>query len=425
MEFTHRVYNSVNQKPAWRVDKDGMLKCTASILQSGILNYSPKELKIIPDKLKNKATIKLYISPEAINNAETLSSIEGKNITLDHAWQVCGDTQKRIGNVSGSPKIVNAALVTDVLISNTNAKKGIMLAESDSNRLVELSGAYNSVVNWTSGFTPEGDPFDGSQNKINFNHIALLKVNEGRGGNNIRILNNGGNMADNNDGNTIIKPADATAANTASATTNANTTPTTTTTATPNTNTTSGGDGNGNGDGDAKQPDLKSLSSDMAAFVALKNQIADLLKQLAEKDGKLSVANDALTEARDTTAIQNKAVELIADKENAGKILNSRSIKDCSIDDLMGHSLKLKVMNAVRKVSGKDDLAEDVDQNFVNGMFIYAAEQVKSAISTPSTPSTASAVNISNSKIATPGDLGPADQLKRRYENRAAMIKGV
>lgn len=179
-----------SDKTPWRIDEDGFLRCTTSVLKSCVMNYSRDELKqVLPEYLRNKAVIRLYVPQDELTKDESLRTLEGKPIRVGHEWQVSGSVES-VGNIAGSPTYDEASslLIADILVSDPAIIKRITEASGDG-RLIDQSAAYLSDIDWVPGTAPNGEMYDGVQRNIRYNHVALLPKGQGRAGEDVRILN--------------------------------------------------------------------------------------------------------------------------------------------------------------------------------------------------------------------------------------------
>jgi hypothetical protein len=92
-----------------------------------------------------------------------------------------------VGHVSGAgavdpedPRFVRVAVV----VSDADAVGGVLAKEIGR----EVSAGYLADYDPTPGTTPEGEPYDGIQRRIRYNHLALLRAGQGRAGPDVRIL---------------------------------------------------------------------------------------------------------------------------------------------------------------------------------------------------------------------------------------------
>lgn len=132
-------------------------------------------------------------SEEVFNDA-SLSSFQGKPVTLDHVT-VSSDNAKEVvvGSISGKAEKVGNAVVAPIVVYDKNAIEKAMAGEAK-----ELSVGYQAFVDMTPGWGdpltgeyvlktdeiqvgPDGyEEFDGIQRDIRVNHLAM--VYRGRAG---------------------------------------------------------------------------------------------------------------------------------------------------------------------------------------------------------------------------------------------------
>ena len=186
-----QYYKSENSI-GWRIDNDGMLRCTTNVLKSCVMDYGKQELNNnVPNHLKNRDVLRLYVPPDELEKETAISSLEGKPVSVDHIWQKSGDVVS-VGNVAGTPYYDSSSgtLKADILITDKKAQERIT-KYGLKNKLIEQSAAYTNKIDWTSGISPDGTAYDGVQRDLNYNHIALLEKGKGRAGEDVRILNQG------------------------------------------------------------------------------------------------------------------------------------------------------------------------------------------------------------------------------------------
>lgn len=183
-----KLTHSLSSKREWKIDTDGFLRCNTIVLKSCVLDYLPSEMgSDLPEHLSNREFVKLYVPLDELIDEKSLSSLEGKPITLSHNWQIAGEIGS-VGNIAGAPICKNGYLFADILINDPQTVDRITKFE-DTSKLIEQSAGYECTVDWTPGVTPNGVQFDGIQRNIDYNHVALLRDGEGRAGADVRILN--------------------------------------------------------------------------------------------------------------------------------------------------------------------------------------------------------------------------------------------
>jgi hypothetical protein len=84
--------------------------------------------------------------------------------------------KKTIGVTSQEAKIQDDLLVTDIAFIKPTSIGGMS----------SLSPGYTCFIDWSSGTTPEGQPYDGIQREILYDHIAV--VDKGRQGDQVKLF---------------------------------------------------------------------------------------------------------------------------------------------------------------------------------------------------------------------------------------------
>jgi len=350
-----------NQSFKWREDDDGFLRCTTSVLKDCVMNYTQEELEgtNIPDALLGTDIIRLYAPEDELNNEESLKSLEGKPISLSHDWQSKGDVES-VGSVAGEPVYRDGYIYSDILINDPktiNRIKGL-----DSDRLIEQSAAYLMNIDWTPGITESGEPYDGIQRNIKYNHIMLLPYGEGRSGRDIRIINKtkvkGNNMSDYvymKIGNSKIRVFNEDVEKL-------------------------------EGEMDKKETDKKNtvpasnLEDSMKRVDELNGQMGTLSSERDELLGQLQQLKEQIEELTNVEVQGEKMQQALKDCSDAKGIMNKYGIDekedDTSINTLVGNSLKSYVVEKVRAKNSKPKLSDDQLKNkdFINGMFMSLKE---------------------------------------------------
>ena len=134
-----------------------------------------------------------YRPPEELSSAETIKSINGIPIHLEHHDDAGEpeDKQTRVGT-TGTDGAFNAPFLMNSLhIFDQDAINRI-----NDGSMKELSLAYTYIPEFKSGVTDDGEKYDFVQRQIRANHLAL--VENGRAGPSVKVSDSGKeiNMAD-------------------------------------------------------------------------------------------------------------------------------------------------------------------------------------------------------------------------------------
>ena len=183
----------------WRVDPDGLMRITASVLADGVYDYGLDEVDGAPAGVGHGGIVREFIPASGVS-PECLASLEGKQLTVStsdddaHAWrrpESASSDGLAVGAVAGVPRVVDGAIVCDFLVTDADAIAAIKAGE-----LAEVSAGYTANLDFTPGEF-EGVPYDAAQVDFVFNHVLLLPRGMGRLGDKARILNKSTNMGGN------------------------------------------------------------------------------------------------------------------------------------------------------------------------------------------------------------------------------------
>lgn len=335
----------------WRYDPDtGFLRCTAAILKTGVMTYLREEIEasMPPDTVGD--TVRIYVPPEALEEAASIASLEGVPACVGHIWQTAGNIQA-CGSVAGAPVIQGDKLVADILTTDQDAVRRIMLPETDPERLEEISSAGDWAIEWTPGTSPTGEAYDGVFVKIRYNHIALLPAGAGRAGAEVRIINQrevpkmeftrvklrGKTIRVVNEDVAAMEQVE-----------------------------------------NEMETEVKNavspeeLNAALEELQTLKAEVGDKNARIKELEGTIQSYKDQLEAALSDANIEEAAAEMAEEREEAVEIMNAAGVKpDFDVKKLRGHELRAKVVNSLRIANSKPALTEDEakDQSFVKGMY--------------------------------------------------------
>lgn len=122
--------------------------------------------------------------PEEVFQSDSLASLAGAPVTVGHPGKVGPDNYKThsVGHVGDDVAPYKDKFVrTQLRVQEDAAVKRV-----DAGELVELSCGYDCDLEWKPG-EYKGEKYDAIQRNIVYNHVALLPVNGGRAGNDVRI----------------------------------------------------------------------------------------------------------------------------------------------------------------------------------------------------------------------------------------------
>lgn len=136
-----------------------------------------KERGLQPDKI-----YLIYRPPEELSKKETINSLIGIPVMLEHEWVDPKEKPKQlVGSLGDSPVWKAPYLMNSMHITSEDAWKRI-----EDGSMKELSLGYTRDIVWKPGVTPEGEKYDGKMVNIRANHLAI--VAEGRAGPDVCVL---------------------------------------------------------------------------------------------------------------------------------------------------------------------------------------------------------------------------------------------
>jgi hypothetical protein len=157
--------------------RDGYLVALPRAGRTGIQIYKGSEL-MRPDL----GDVAVYRPPEEVFHADAMRSLANKPVTLAHPpVPVTPANWSRYAKGHSGEEIVR---------DGASVRVPLMLADAAAinafhDGVRELSIGYSTDLQWTPGFTQDGEPYDAVQTKIEANHIALVK--RARGGDRLRF----------------------------------------------------------------------------------------------------------------------------------------------------------------------------------------------------------------------------------------------
>ncbi|MEC5289394.1 MULTISPECIES: DUF2213 domain-containing protein [unclassified Aurantimonas] len=169
--------DAVTVSGATRRTADGFLVATAKSVRVGIQHYAGHECGVA-----DKATVRIYRSPEEVFSQDSLQSFSHSPVTIDHpSVPVTADNWKElaVGEVSTAAQMDGKWVSLPLILKDAKA-----IAALDSGKR-QLSAGYVCQLDMTPGTTPEGEAYDGRQVGIKINHLAL--VDKARAGDEARI----------------------------------------------------------------------------------------------------------------------------------------------------------------------------------------------------------------------------------------------
>lgn len=158
----------------------GML-VDATLAKVGVMDYLSTESHRPGEKPK-KPLVRRYNPPEAL--ASAVADVATAPVTYGHPARfvdVHSYQSLSKGHVVGTPVFENGHIKATLAINDAALIRAIELGECR-----EVSMGYQAYHDETPGTTPEGEQYDESRTKIEWNHIAIVPA--GRAGKTVRLM---------------------------------------------------------------------------------------------------------------------------------------------------------------------------------------------------------------------------------------------
>lgn len=150
------------------------MRVDAYLTRVGVLNYRRQDGSVVRE-LRH---------PDEVFSPESMASLAGAPVTIGHPGKVMPDNYSKhaVGHVGDTVgKAEDKYLSSTLRVQDVKAVNGV-----EQGALVELSCGYDCDMDMTPG-EYNGEKYDGVQRNISYNHVALLPMNGGRAGNDVRI----------------------------------------------------------------------------------------------------------------------------------------------------------------------------------------------------------------------------------------------
>jgi hypothetical protein len=314
------------QPAEWERTEDGFLRCRARVLREGVMPYARAEFTCdIPDHL-TADPIQMLVTVDTMSAADALRSLEGASVVVgDHEW-VLPENAAAVshGHVAGAPHIVGPYTEVDILVTEPNAIRRIETGE-----VQDISAGYHSTTVFEPGDW-DGNHYDAKQTQLRYNHIAVIPLGHGRAGRDVKILNEKGAPSM----NVRVKLG--------------------------KTGRYINTDENGAKDVEAENAAVQesdgSFESTMGTLEEKNSAMEALQAEIEELKGELSTYKQRLDELMSDEAVEGKAMEMMADKQEAEEIVEN------ACDD----EKKEEVKNSLKSLHGKKLYAATLDAIGVN-----------------------------------------------------------
>ena len=345
------------QNQLWRYDPEtGFLRCTAVLLQRSVLAYQRSgDCIAVPDDVRpGEPTVYIHVPADEIARPEAMTSLEGVPAVVGaHEWQTVAADELRCGQIAGAPYFDGSDLCADILVTDAEAVRRIMLPPGDPDKLEEISTGFDALVTWEPGLSSDLGPFDGRFQNLRYNHVAILQAGRARGGSSVRIINTEPSMPE----LTRIKLRSGAIVRVVNEDVPA-----------------VEADQQAAEDTAKTAVDPAKIDEMLKTISGLNDQIAALTGERDQIAGQLQALKEQLEAAIDPATVEAAAVEMSDQRAEAEKVMNAHGKTLApELRKLHGHALRVAVVNSI----AAKPLAENASADYVRGVYEgYAAAPV-------------------------------------------------
>ncbi len=393
---------------AHEIDANGFLRVPLRVLSVGIMEYKREELgAAVPPELAHEPVIRLLVAPDALADPRSIRSLEGMPLTAGgHSWQDPLSNATQVGNIAGTPRVDGPYLVADGLVTSKEAAQAVI-----DRSLPEISAAYDMDVIWEPG-QYDGELYHGLQTRLRYNHTTLLPCGKGRGGAEVRVLNEDSTkaketaMSGTDNGLTLVALPGGVRVRVA------------------NEDATVVSDAVENAGEEAKKSTASAFNQEVESLAGQLKEAMDAKSAaeatVAELQGKISEMQEQLNTAMDPAAIENRAEELQEERNEAAQVMNCDTLSD-ELKSLSGHALRAAVVTSIRAANSLPELteAELADEANIRGRFAALKEAPRSGGDRNQVPGAAAATPARAQNAAPTGNRGK-DRFNTLYGKKEA-----
>lgn len=157
-----------------QMTEEGYLMADAFAVRTGVQLYRGAEVGA-PDR----DVVRVYRPPESVFAKDSIQTFMHKPVTVDHPKTLVDSeswVRHAVGEVSTEVLRDGERLKLQLIVKDKAAINQIISGERR-----QLSAGYNADIVFGDGVTPDGERYDAIQTNIKVNHLALVK--RGRAGN--------------------------------------------------------------------------------------------------------------------------------------------------------------------------------------------------------------------------------------------------
>jgi uncharacterized protein len=155
----------------------GGIRVPARFRRTGVLKYRQPDGTVFRE----------LVLPEELFSAESMATLRSAPVTDDHPYDVGGLLDgrtwrdKAVGNVEDPAQEADRFLGGNVVVNDQTVIDSIERSER-----ADISAGYIRKLERKAG-TWNGEPYDGIQRRIRYNHVALLPKGKGRAGSDVGL----------------------------------------------------------------------------------------------------------------------------------------------------------------------------------------------------------------------------------------------
>jgi predicted transcriptional regulator len=356
-----------HQPKRWDIDPaTGFMRARVCFLKYGVMAYASQEIN---GAAPEPDPVYMMVDMDALSNPEAIRSLEGMPVMIGHDWADTSGKYNPVGSVAGTPYMNGPYLEGYIVVTCPETIRKIQ-----SNELHDISAAYDFTPVMDEGEV-DGMPYHGRQTQLRYNHVALLPPGRGRGGEEVRVINQkdktGAKTMDFTSvqviGNLRVRVANEDMGILNEALRELD------------------------GKVEAVRVEVKNqmggeLETALAKMEELNTQIASLMEEKASYEGKLQTLREQLDQALDPAGMEDSVNQMVEERDeaaetmmkNAGDMYKDKDKVMNELKGLSGDALRLAVVEKIRVANSLSELSDEQkkDNNFIRGAYeVYAANK--------------------------------------------------
>ena len=162
---------------------EGFLRAYVNIARTGIYEYLLEDIGIDCTDEESNKIVKIYKSPEMLSNRETFENFKLKPLVITHGSGLVSTVDaksRQVGSIGEDITFDGTFLRANIIVTDQKA------IELINQGVIEVSPGYKTFYRMEPGVTSDGQHYDGTQEVMIGNHLAI--VERGRGGSSCSVL---------------------------------------------------------------------------------------------------------------------------------------------------------------------------------------------------------------------------------------------